>query len=172
MNDRRRRLVLLVALVSVFALGAAPARADFDAVVRAVESRYHVHRTYIPLFGLVRFALWMTRPGGVSDVQLATFENARFDDTQGLAEIVLRNAGEPLQTLVQTRSKRHGETTLIYARPLGGDKVALLVFAHDRSDTTLIRVVVSMDKFSQAINHPHNVVADLDIERSGHDRHH
>jgi hypothetical protein len=160
MNDRRR-LVLLAALVSVFALGATPARANFDDIVRAVESRYHVHHTYIPLFGLVRFALWIARPGGVSDVQLATFEHARFDDTRGLAEIVLRNAGEPMQSLVQTRSNRTGETTLIYARPLGGDKVAMLVFAHDRSDTTLVRVVVSMDKFSETVNHPHHVVASL-----------
>jgi len=44
--------------------------------------------------------------------------------------------------------------------------VALLVFAHDRSDTTIVRVVVSMDKFAQTVNHPHNVVADLDIERA------
>lgn len=160
MTDRRR-LVLLVTLVSVFALGATPARANFDDIVRAVESRYNVHRTWIPMFGLVRFALWVARPGGVSDVQLATFEDTKINDVQGLADIVRRNAGEPMQPLVQTRSNRNGETTLIYARPLGGDRVALLVFAHDHSDTTLVRVVVSMDKFSEAINHPDRVVADL-----------
>jgi hypothetical protein len=155
-----RRLLLLIAL-SVFALGATPARANFDDIVRAVESRYHVQRTTIPLFGLVRFALWVAHPGGVSDVQLATFENAHFDDMQGVADIVRRNSGEAMQPLVQTRSNRNGETTLIYARPLGGDRVALLVFAHDREDTTVVRVVVSMDKFSEAMNHPHRVVADL-----------
>jgi hypothetical protein len=160
MTDRRR-LVLLVALVSIFTLGATPARANFDDIVRAVESRYNVHRTWIPMFGLVRFALWVARPGGVSDVQLATFEDTHFDDVQGLADIVRRNAGEPLQPLVQTRSNRNGETTLIYARPLGGDRVALLIFAHDRDDTTLVRVVVSMDKFSEAMNHPDRVMADL-----------
>jgi hypothetical protein len=155
-----RRLLFLIAL-SVFALGARPARADFDDIVRAVESRYHVHRTTIPMFGLVRFALWVVHPGGVSDVQLATFEDAHFDDQQGLADIVRRNAGEPMQPLVQARSNRNGETTLIYARPLGGDRVALLIFAHDREDTTVLRVVVSMDKFSETMNHPHRVVADL-----------
>ena len=160
MTDRRR-LVLLVTLVSVFALGATPARANFDDIVRAVESRYHVHRTWIPMFGLVRFALWVAHPGGVSDVQLATFEDSKIDDVQELTDIVRRNVGEPMQPLVQSRSNRNGETTLIYARPLGGDRVALLIFAHERSDTTLIRVVVSMDKFSQAMNHPHRVMADL-----------
>jgi hypothetical protein len=169
MNDRRR-LVLVVTLLSVFALGATPARADFNDIVRAVESRYNVHRTWIPMFGLVRFALWVARPGGVSDVQLATFENVHFDDADGMAEIVRRHAGEPMQPLVQSHSRRDGETTLIYARPLGGDRVALLVFARDHSDTTLVRVVVSMDKFAQAVNHPHGLMAHLDIERA--DRRH
>jgi len=158
MNNRR--LLFLIAL-SVFTLGAMPARANFDDIVRAVESRYHVQRQTIPLFGLVRFALWVARPSGVSDLQLATFENAHFDDQRELADIVRRNAGEPMQPLVQSRSKRDGETTLIYARPLGGDRVALLIFAHDREDTTVLRVVVSMDKLSETVNHPHHVVADL-----------
>jgi len=158
MNNRR--LLLLIAL-SVFALGATPARANFDDIVRAVESRYHVHRTSIPMFGLVRFALWVVHPGGVSDVQLATFENAHFGDQRELADIVRRNAGEPFQPLVQSRSKRNNETTLIYARPLGGDRVALLIFAHDREDTTVLRVVVSMDKFTETMNHPDRAMADL-----------
>ncbi|HEX3577419.1 MAG TPA: hypothetical protein VHY33_02550 [Thermoanaerobaculia bacterium] len=153
--------MLLLIAIGVFTLGATPARANFDDIVRAVESRYHVQRTSIPMFGLVRFALWVVHPGGVSDVQLATFEKVHFDDQRELAEIVRRNAGEAMQPLVQSRSNRNGETTLIYARPLGGDRVALLIFAHDREDTTVVRVVVSMDKFSEAMNHPHRVVADL-----------
>jgi len=158
MNNRR---LLLVIALSVFALGATPARANFDDIVRAVESRFHVQRTTIPMFGLVRFAVWVAHPSGVSDVQLVTFENTHFDDMQGLADIVRRNAGEAMSPLVQARSNRHGETTLIYAHPLGGDRVALLIFAHDREDTTVLRVVVSMDKFSEAVNHPHRVVAGL-----------
>lgn len=164
MNDRqsyRRRLVLLVATVSVFVLGATPARADFDAIVRAVETRYHVHQTTIPLFGLVRFAVWMVHPEGVSDLQLATFENAHFDDERGLAEIVRGNIGEPFQPIVQTRSNRNGEVTMIYAHPVSGNRVALLVFAHDHRDTTLVRVVVSIDKFQEAINRPDHVMASL-----------
>jgi hypothetical protein len=160
MTDRRP-LVLLVALVSVLALGATPARAGFDDIVRAVESRYHVHQTTIPLFGLVRFAVWIVHPKGVSDVQLATFENAHFDDARGLAEIVRRNAGEPFQPIVQARSNRNGEVTVIYAHPLGRDRVALLVFAHDHEDTTIVRVVVNMDKFQEAINKPNRVMAGL-----------
>jgi hypothetical protein len=157
----RRRLLFLVAVVSVFTLGATPARAGFDEIVRAVESRYRIHRTTIPFFGLVRFALWVTQPGGVSDVQLATFEDAHFDDERGLADIINRNAGEAFQPLVRSRSNRNGEVTQIYAHPLGHDRVALLVFAHDRDDTTIVRVVVSMDKFQEAMNKPDSVMASI-----------
>jgi hypothetical protein len=157
----RRPLLLLVAAVSIFALGATPAHAGFDEIVRAVESRYRIHRTTIPFFGLVRFALWVTQPGGVSDVQLATFEDAHFDDERGLADIIKRNAGEAFQPLVRSRSNRNGEVTQIYAHPLGRDRVALLVFAHDHSDTTIVRVVVSMDKFQEAMNKPDSVMASI-----------
>jgi hypothetical protein len=160
MTDRRP-LILLVALVSVFALGATSAHAGFDDIVRAVESRYHVHQTTIPLFGLVRFAVWVVHPQGVSDVQLATFEHAHFGNAQELAEIVRSNAGEPLQPIVQAHSNRNGEVTVIYARPIGQDRVALLIFAHDHEDTTVVRVVVNMDKFQEAINKPDHVMASL-----------
>jgi hypothetical protein len=159
--SNRRSLLLLVAVTSVLTLGATPARAGFDDVVRAVESRYRVHRTTIPFFGLVRAAVWVARPGGVSDLQLATFEHAHFDDERGLAEIIRRNAGENFQPLVRSYSNRDGEVTQIYAHPLGGDRVALLIFAHDRSDTTILRVVLSMDKFEEAMNRPDRVMASL-----------
>jgi hypothetical protein len=159
--SKRRGPLFLVALASLLMLGATPLHANFDDVVRAVESRYHIHRTTIPFFGLVRFALWVASPAGVSDLQLATFENAAFDNAGDLAEIVRRNAGEPMQPLVQTRSNRSGETTLIYAHPLNADRVALLIFTHDRDDTTLLRVVVSPEKFQTAMKRPDGVVASL-----------
>src|SRR5258708_13045111 len=75
----RRRILLFVALMSILTLGATPARAGFDDVVRAVESRYHVRHTGIPFFGLIRFALWVPQPNGVSDLQLATFEHTHLN---------------------------------------------------------------------------------------------
>ncbi len=160
MSDRRR-LLLFVAVMSVLTLGATPARAGFDDVVRAVESRYHVHHTGIPFFGLVRLAIWVAQPDGVSDVQFATFEHTQLDDARGLAEIVSRNAGEEFRPLIRTRSNRKGEVTQILAHPMGNDRVALLVFAHDHQETTIVRVVVSMNKFEEAMNKPDSVIASL-----------
>lgn len=160
MSDRRRLLVL-AALAATLTLGAAPARADFDAVVRTIESRYRVHATRIPFLGLVRFAVWIVHPNGVSDVQLATFEHATFGDGADLGDIVRREAGEPLQPVVQSHSRRSGETTQIYARPLGTDRVAMFILAHERDETTVLRVVMSMNEFQNAVHRPQHVVASV-----------
>lgn len=152
-----KRLPLLFVLL---ALAATPLQAGFDEVVRAIESRYKVHHTAMPFFGLVRFAVRVTHINGVSDLQFATWEDAHFTDARAVADIVRRNAGEGFQPIVQSW-QRDGECSLIFARPLGGDRVAMLIFAHEHSETTLVRVVVSIDQFSKAMNERESVVASL-----------
>jgi hypothetical protein len=153
MNDRRMvvftGLVLFMALVSV-----EPLLADFDAVVRAFESRYGVRQTWIPFFGLARLAIRVAHPQGVTDLQLATFDHARFGEARDIEALVRQYAGEGFSPLVQVHSTRSGECTLIYARPAGGDRVALLIFAHDRGATTLLNVTVSTDRLGEAMAHP------------------
>ena len=149
------------ALLVLLLIAALPARADFGSLVRAIESRYHVHQTGIPLFGLVRLIVWVAHPEGVYDLQLATYEKTSFGNASELAELVRNNAGEPFRPMVQTWSNRTGECTYVYAHPMGGDRVAMLIFAHDKDDTTIVRVVVSMNKFAEAVNRPRGVVASL-----------
>jgi hypothetical protein len=154
-----KRWMAAVALL----LLAAPLRADFNAVVRAVESRYHVHQNGgppSPLMGLVRFAVWIVHPEGVYDLQLAIYEKTSFGDAREIADIVKRNASE-YRPMVQAWSNRTGECTLIFAKPAGGDRVSMLIFAHDKEDTTIVRVVVSPDKLSEAVHRPKHVVASL-----------
>jgi len=154
----RRAIAALALLLAI----AAPLRADFGAIVHAVESRYHVHQSGPPfVFGLVRFAVWIVHPEGVYDLQLATYENTSFGDAREIADLVRHNAGEEYQPMVQTWSNRTGECTFIFAHPVGRDRVSMLIFAHDRDDTTIVRVVVSMDKFSEAVHRPKHAVASL-----------
>lgn len=153
-----KRIALMIGVLLL--LAAMPANAGFDEVVRAIESRYHVHHTNIPFFGLVRFAVRVTHYDGVADVQLSTWEDAKFDDVRAVADLVRRNVGEDFQPVVQAW-QRDGECSLIYAHPIGRDQVAMMIFAHDRSDTTLIRVVVSVDQFAKAVREPDHAAASL-----------
>ena len=74
------------------------------------------------------------------DFQLATFEGHGGDDAGELAAVFRERIGAGYRPLVQVRSARSGELTLIYARPLGGDRVDLFILSRDHSDTVLLRV--------------------------------
>jgi hypothetical protein len=144
-----KRLVLVALLVAV----AFPMRADFDAVVHAIESHRDLHRVRIPFIGLARFCVWIVHPKGVHDFQLATFEgDASNIDGRSIGELLVRNAGKGFRPLVRAYSKRgRGEWTYIYARP-AGDAFELMIATHDSSDTTVVRAVVDLERLQQAIN--------------------
>jgi hypothetical protein len=137
------RRVAAAALV-LFALSAVPARADFNAVARAIGKQHGIKRVYIPFLGLARFAVWVASPTGVHDFQLATFKGGRNADPSDLKALLQSKAGKGFVPLVQVWSKkRGGEWSFIYARPAKrGTRIELLVLARDDEDTTLVRVDV------------------------------
>jgi hypothetical protein len=150
--------IALVALAVVFA--ALPLRADFDSLVRAVETIPGLHRVPLPGFGLVRFAVWMVHPEGVHDVQLATFEGKGSGDIdrRELERLIRRHADAGYSPLVQVHSRRTGELTLIWARPQG-DRVELLLIAHEPNDETVVlRTVVDVNAIARQIDNPHSAV--------------
>ena len=152
MNDRRPS-VLIGLVMAMTLLSVQPLCADFNAVLHAFESRYGVRPTWIPFFGLARLAIRISHPQCVADLQLATFKHARFGDVREVEGLVRQYAGDGFRPLVQVHSTKSGECTLIYARPAGHDQIALLIFAHDRDDTTLLNVVVNADRLQEAVSH-------------------
>jgi len=124
----------------VVLLTALPMRAAFHDVAHAIGGRPGIHRVTIPLLGLIRFGVWIVHPKGVYDFQLATFEGRGGSDAEELAAVFRERIGPGYRPLVQVRSTRNGELTLIYAKPLGGDRVDLFILSRDRQDTVLLRV--------------------------------
>jgi len=124
----------------VVLLTALPMRAGFHDVAHAIGRRPGIHRVTIPLLGLIRFGVWIVHPKGVYDFQLATFEGRGGNDAEELAAVFRERIGAGYRPLVQVRSARNGELTLIYAKPLGGDRVDLFILSRDRQDTVLLRV--------------------------------
>lgn len=144
-----RRLVLCALLIAF----AVPMRADFNAVVHAIESNGGFHRVSIPFLGLARFCVWIVHPKGVHDFQLATFEGGTGNiDGRFIGDLLMRNAGKGFRPLVRSYSRRgRGEWTYIYARPVG-DTFELMIATHDSSDTTVVRAVVDIERLQRAIN--------------------
>jgi len=147
-----RRLILALVL-----LAALPMRADFNAVVREVESHSGLHRVNIPFIGLARFVVWIVHPEGVHDFQLATFEG-HGDDLDGamIGSLLAVNAGPGFRPLVRVQSRRRGgEWTYVYARPQGDD-FELMVATHDNHDTTVVRAVVNVERLQLAMRARHH----------------
>jgi hypothetical protein len=150
-----RRALAAVALLTI----AVPLHAGFNEVARAVQSKRGVKRVWIPFLGIARAAIWMARPAGVHDFQLATFEGTDDVDPRELANVLRERAGEGYQPLVQVRSARSGEWSFIYAKPSpGGSRIDLLILTHDHDETVLVRVDVNADELVRQMNDPRGVV--------------
>jgi hypothetical protein len=144
-----------LAFAAILLAAALPLHAGFSEVVRAVEAHTHMHRVSIPFLGLARFASWIVHPYGVRDFQLATFEgDASAFDVNALTAIVRREAGNGFRPLVQSRSRRDGEFTMIFARPTDDDSIEFLLATHDHSDTVVLRAVIDADKMLAHIHEP------------------
>ena len=146
MNRTRLALALLVMMMA-----AAPARAGFDDVVHALESRHHLHRTWIPFLGLARAACWVAKPEGVHDFRLAVFDEQSLDADASITALVRDAAGGTFRPLVETRSRHNREWTVILAQPLAGGLVRLLIVSHDSGDTTLVQTDVDADHVAAAV---------------------
>ena len=144
-----KRLVLAAALLSLLAF---PLRADFNSVVREVQSHSRLHRVHVPFIGLARLVVWVVHPEGIHDFEFATFEG-NGDDIDGrvIGDMLARNAGEGFRPIVRVLSNRHGgEWTYVYARP-AGENFEVMLATHDRSDTTVVRAVVDLERLQRCI---------------------
>ena len=145
-----KRAVMVALALCALAL---PLRADFDAIVNAIETHSGLHRVRIPFLGIARFAVWIVRPSGVSDFQLATWEGHSVIDRRQAKAILRSAAGRGYSPVVETTSARTGEWAFIYGRPHGRE-VEVLVVSHDSSDTVVVRAVVDAQTFSQHFDEP------------------
>jgi hypothetical protein len=152
-----KRALAATLLFTAFAL---PLHADFAAIARALESKRGVHRVWIPFLGIARAAVWVVRPEGVRDFQLATFESNGEVDPRELQNLMREKVGPGFTPLVQVMSRRSGEWTSIYAKPSAdGKRIELMVLVHDDEETVLVRVDVDGNAVARHLEvRPRNVV--------------
>ena len=151
-----KRLAVALVLLAVVAL---PLHADFASIARAIDAQHGVKRIWIPFLSIARVAVRMVEPEGIYDFQLATFEGANDLDPRALHQIMRTKAGEGYKPLVQVWSKKSNEWSFIYAKPSArGNRLELMILAHDSADTVLVRVDVDADKVAREIQKkPRNV---------------
>jgi hypothetical protein len=147
---KRLAAALLLVLVAV------PMYADFNRIARAIDRHSGVKRVWIPFLGVARFLVWGVHPKGVHDFQLATFEGADKLNPRELQAMLEKEMDDGFMPLVQVWSKKSREFSFIYVRPKG-DRMELMVLAHDSSDTVLVRVDVNAEMIARELAEPRNV---------------
>ena len=151
MTKRIAAAILLLAL-------ALPLHADFHAIARAIDGHRGVKRVWLPGISLARFFIWMAKPKGVRDFQIAVFKGADEIDPRELHGMLDSKVGPGYVPLVQVWSRKSGEFSFIYVRPReDSDRMDLVLLAHDDDDTVLIRVDVDTEIIARELSEPRNV---------------
>ena len=148
----RMLAVLLMAAGSAFG-----GDADFDRIVKAIESHYGTQRLHIPFLGMASLLVDVARPEGASGFKLAVFEDLksspdyaawkerdRFMDTLFVGE---------MHPLVRVHSRRDGSCTYIFAEP-AGKSTKVLVATFERNEASVIEVKVNMNTLFKSIEEP------------------
>ncbi len=131
--------------------------ADFDRIVKAIESHYRTERLHIPFLGVASFLVKVARPEGATGFKLAVFEDLksspeysewaerdRFIDTLFVGE---------MHPLVRVHSRRDGEATYIFAEPAGKSS-KVLVATFGRNEATVVEVKMDMNRLIESIEEP------------------
>lgn len=149
----RRSVAALLLLVL-----ALPMYGDFGAIARAIGRQKGVDRVSVPFLGFARAIVWFVAPEGIHDFQLATFEGTDRLNPRAMQKIMRSNIGAGYKPLVQVWSRKSGEWSSIYVRPKSnGKRIELMLLAHDRSETVLIRLDADANVIARELGDPRNV---------------
>ncbi len=150
-----RAPVILLAF-TLCGLAASAADRDFKEIVRAIADEYHTQPTQIPMSGLVNAVLFVTRPGGAKQLDLAVFENLNGEGHDGakVASRIRGIVGTSWRPFVEVRSRRKGdEITLIYVRPEGRE-FRMIVATIEHNEATVVHLKLDPSAIRRWMDHP------------------
>lgn len=147
---------LLVTFLAVSSAAVA-GDAEFDRVVKAIESHYGVKQTHIPLLGVANLLIKVKRPEGASEFKLAVFED--LDSTRASGDPdeldrVMKGISLPaLHPLVRVHCRRDGNATYIYASE-AGHSGKILIATFERREATVVQVKLDMNVLIKMLDDP------------------
>jgi hypothetical protein len=157
MKARGLAAVLMALAASGTAFGG---DAEFDRIVKAIETRYGTRPMHIPFMGVANFVVKVTRPEGASGFKLAVFEGVkdlgsesdpgawrerdRFMDTL---------VSSHLHPLVRVHSRRDNEATYIFMGT-ASKSTRILIATFERDEATVIEVKANIEKLLRSLQDP------------------
>jgi hypothetical protein len=147
------KLLPQLALLMIALPVLAPA-ADFNRLVHEFSRQTGVHQTWIPFFGLARFAIAVAHPAGASDLKLAVFENVHGRQRELISATDNLVSGTGWKPIVRVRSSK-GEATNIYTMP-EGNKLRMLVTTIDDGDAVFIELRIRPEELIKFVDEHRN----------------
>lgn len=137
---------------------AAAGDADFKALVRGIETRYQVTRTRIPLFGVVKFFVNVSRPHGVKQFDLAVFEDVNFGepDEREFDTLVREAVGGNWRPMVRVRSRAPNEWTYVYVKEAGRD-TRMMIATFEPGEAVVMQYKVNTRKLMEMLVRPERI---------------
>ncbi|HJR08907.1 MAG TPA: hypothetical protein VJ842_16740 [Pyrinomonadaceae bacterium] len=168
------QLLLIASLAHVTAAAAtttATKEAEYHAVVKLIETHYHVKHRGIPFIANagVKTAKVVSKSARrvlrVGDFKLAIFEDQDFSgrDTTGDIRTRLRQTLEPdWHPLVAVRVEEEGQT-FTYTKA-DGDKFKVLIVVIGQRDATVLQVNLNPEEFAKLLMNPEQQSRELTNE--------
>ena len=160
MKARVLPAVLMVLMASGAAFGG---DAEFDRIVKAIESRYGTRPLHIPFLGVANFFVKVARPEGAGGFKLAVFEGLK--DLKSAADpsewrerdcFMDTLAGPNLHPLVRVHSRRDGEATYIFMSPASksSKSTRVLIATFEHNEATVIEVKANIETLLKSLQEP------------------
>jgi len=131
--------------------------AEFDRMVRAMESHYGTRPLHIPLLGVANFFVKVARPEGAGGFKLAIFEDLKSGVDPGewreRDRFMDTLSGSNLHPLVRVHSRHNGEATYIFMDP-AGKSTRVLIATFERREATVIEVKANIDRLLKSLQEP------------------
>jgi hypothetical protein len=161
MKARASAAVLMVLLASGAAFGG---DAEFDRIVKAIESRYGTRPLHVPFLGVASFFVNVARPEGASGFKLAVFEdlkdlNSAADHPGECRErdrFMDTLSGPNLHPLARVHSRRNAEATYIFMGPASksSQSTRVLIATFERNQATVIEVKANIERLLKSLEEP------------------
>jgi hypothetical protein len=159
-----RARALAPVLLALMAAGAAfGSDAEFDRIVKAIESRYGTKPLHVPFMGLANFAVKVAHPEGASGFHLAVFEGLKDlrsaedpGDWRERDRFMDSLAGKNLRPLVRVHSRHDGEATYIFMGPASksSKSTRVLIATFERNEATVIEVQANIETLLKSLEEP------------------
>jgi hypothetical protein len=160
---------LLIALITAGA--AFGGDAEFDRIVKAIESHYGTQPVKVPFMGVANLFVKVAHPEGAAGLKLAVFEGLKDSKTAAdpnewreRDRFMDTLPSSKLHPLVRVHSRHNAEATYIFMGP-ESKSTRVLIATFENDGATVIEVKANIEKLLKSLDDPEHAKITLGGDR-------